>query len=150
MSVKSAEFDAYSKPTVMKKLQKNFYKSYYHKRVGFGTVCKSSWPSNHFQVSLFAIFFNRVKISIKFWVFWNPFWILMKPNFLGSVWHFLQTLKPNMHETAKNEWRILIMRLSIQLCIHICVQTLLFLKKVKIVVPYLSLVNAKEWNLVNC
>jgi hypothetical protein len=59
MSVKNAEFDAYSKPIekVAKKfIQKVIIIKEYRLFHLLEPVCKSSWPSNYFQVSLFAIF----------------------------------------------------------------------------------------------
>ncbi len=44
-------------------------------------------------------FFYDFKIGIKFFVYWNPYWIFVRDN-LGLILALLQTLKPKSHETA--------------------------------------------------
>jgi hypothetical protein len=46
-------------------------------------------------------FFNGFEINIKFCVFWYPYQNVVKKILVGSYKHFLPTLNPNAHKTAK-------------------------------------------------
>jgi hypothetical protein len=49
-------------------------------------------------------FFNGFEINIKFCVFWYPYQNVVKKILVGSYKHFLPTLNPNAHKTAKKNY----------------------------------------------
>jgi len=64
-------------------------------------VCKSSWPSNYFQVSLFAIFLIELK-SVSNSAFLEPILNFDETKYFGVILALSANFEAKQ-ETAKNE-----------------------------------------------
>ncbi len=86
-----------------------------------------------FFLCIFQNFFNGFEISVKFFVFWYPYWFLTK-KFFFSCYHFLYTLIANAQETAQKNGKSFFMNVSSNLVMQ--PSKGLHNQVVKIVVPY--------------
>ncbi len=90
-------------------------------------LCSKVIPPTFF-VQTFLLLFQRIRNRHQILRFLIPILKILQKNIFGTKQHFLQTFKPNAHETAQKIEKLNFNFLGIQLCIHLQVRTLNFLK----------------------
>ncbi len=122
----------------------------------FNFLCCVLKFCNFLRVHFFVTFSTDSKSTSnsRFWyIYWH--WQNLEKIFLGSYKHFLQTFKPNAHETAqKNEKCILQMCLRIHFFIHLWFRTVNFLKKslnrCSLMYTFKKTCSAKIYSILHC